>query len=140
MNPALPAPEREAVLARLRNRLEAYADARIEVFGPSDLYQGRKFDHAPSLLIRVDGMRTEPRMDFAYPDSLIRVRPDYFCGTGTHRMDGIFIGAGEGIQPGANVGAVRLIDIAPTILDGMGVEPPMAWSGRSFGARLGLLA
>jgi len=138
LNPTLAGPEREAVLLRLRHRLEAFPDARIEVFGPSDLYEGRKFEHAPSLLIRVDGMRTEPRMDFAYPNSLIRERPDYFCGTGTHRMDGVFIGAGDGITPGANVGVVRLIDVAPTILDGMGVEPPAAWSGRSFGARLGL--
>ncbi|MGP8071573.1 MAG: alkaline phosphatase family protein [Thermoplasmata archaeon] len=140
VNPNLVGPEREAVLHRVRSRLEAYSQARIEVFGPSDLYEGRQFDRAPSLLIRVDGMRTEPRMDFAYPDSLIRERPEYFCGSGTHRMDGIFIGAGDGIRPGASLGTVRLIDVAPTILDGMGVESPPAWSGRSFGARLGLPA
>lgn len=140
LNPSLSASERGTVLARLRSRLRAYPEARIEVFDPSDLYQGRHFEHAPSLLIRVDGMRTEPRMDFSYPTPLIRQRPEYFCGSGTHRMDGILIGAGDGIRPGAEVGAVRLIDVAPTILDGMGIEPPAGWSGRSFGARLGLPA
>ncbi len=33
---------------------------------------------------------------------------------------------------------MRLIDVAPTILEGMGVPPPAEWAGRSFGARLGL--
>ena len=140
LNPALPSAQQASVLERLRRRLEAYPSARIEVFGPSELYAGRRFDRAPSLLIRVDGMRTEPRMDFAYPDALIRERPEYFCGSGTHRMDGIFIGAGDGIRPGASLGTVRLIDVAPTILDGMGVDAPATWAGRSFGARLGLPA
>jgi predicted AlkP superfamily phosphohydrolase/phosphomutase len=140
LNPSLAASERDAVLTRLRRRLEAYPDARIEVLGPEELYQGHRLDHAPSLFIRVDGMRTEPRMDFSYPNALIRERPEYFCGSGTHRMDGILIGAGDGIRPGADVGTVRLIDVTPTILDGMGVPVPNGWDGRSFGARLGLPA
>lgn len=139
-SPKLRGAGREAVLRSLRARLEAYPEAHIEVLEPADLYQGRQFEHAPSLLIRVDGMRTEPRMDFSFNQPLIRDRPHYFCGSGTHRMDGIFIGAGDGIQAGAAPGTVRLIDVAPTILEGMGVPPPAEWSGRSFGARLGLPA
>jgi predicted AlkP superfamily phosphohydrolase/phosphomutase len=138
-NPDLASPERRALLLQeIRGRLERYPDARIEVLGPQDLYQGRNLRYAPDLLIRVDDMRTEPRMDFAYPQPLIRERPDYFCGSGTHRMEGILIGAGEGIRMGADLGAIRLIDVAPTILEGMGVALPTMWSGRSFGARLGL--
>ncbi|HXQ49123.1 MAG TPA: alkaline phosphatase family protein [Thermoplasmata archaeon] len=138
-NPDLASPARRAaVLQEIRARLEKYTSARIEVLGPEQIYRGRNLRHAPDLLIRVDDMRTEPRMDFAYPRSLIRNRPDYFCGSGTHRMDGILIGAGDGIRAGANPGAVRLIDVAPTILEGMGEVGPAAWIGRSFGARLGL--
>ncbi len=139
-NPRLRGTAREQALVELRARLEAYPDARIEVLVPADIYQGRHLEHAPSLLIRVDGMRTEPRMDFAFDQPLIRDRPRYFCGSGTHRMDGIFIGAGDGIKAGGAPGTVRLIDVAPTILDGMGVPPPAEWAGRSFGARLGLPA
>lgn len=138
-NPDLESPARRAaVLEKIRGRLEQYTEARIEVLGPEQIYRGRNLRQAPDLLIRVDGMRTEPRMDFAYPRAFIRDRPDYFCGSGTHRMEGILIGAGDGIRAGANPGAIRLIDVAPTILDAMGVVAPPAWNGRSFGARLGL--
>jgi predicted AlkP superfamily phosphohydrolase/phosphomutase len=138
-NPELASPvRRAAVLEEIRARLERYTEARIEVLGPEQIYRGRNLRHAPDLLIRVDDMRTEPRMDFAYPQALIRERPDYFCGSGTHRMDGILIGAGGGIRAGANPGSIRLIDVAPTILEAMGVVAPPAWNGRSFGARLGL--
>jgi predicted AlkP superfamily phosphohydrolase/phosphomutase len=128
----------EEVLRSLRARLEAYPEARVEVLRPSELYRGRRFEHAPSLLIRVDGMRTEPRMDFAFDQALIRDRPHYFCGSGTHRMDGIFLGAGDGVRAGAEPGTVRLLDVAPTILEGMGVPTPAEWTGRSFGGALGL--
>lgn len=131
-------PAGDAVLARLKARLAAYPDARIEVMEPSELYRGRRFDRAPRLLIRVDGMRTEPRMDFSYPQSLIRDRPHYFCGSGTHRMDGILLAAGDGIRAGADPGEIRLVDVAPTIFDAMGGATPAEWRGRSFGARLGL--
>jgi predicted AlkP superfamily phosphohydrolase/phosphomutase len=138
-NPELESPARRAqVLEEIRSRLERYTEARIEVLGPAQIYRGRNLRHAPDLLIRVDDMRTEPRMDFAYPHAMIRDRPDYFCGSGTHRMDGILIGAGDGIRAGANPGAIRLIDVAPTILEAMGVVTPPAWNGRSFGSRLGL--
>jgi predicted AlkP superfamily phosphohydrolase/phosphomutase len=138
-NPDLASPERRAtVLGEIRRRLEAYAGAHIEVLHPAQIYRGHNLRHAPDLLIRVDGMRTEPRMDFSYPHSLIRDRPNFFCGSGTHRMDGILIGAGGGIRAGANPGSIRLVDVAPTILEGMGVVAPATWNGRSFVARLGL--
>jgi predicted AlkP superfamily phosphohydrolase/phosphomutase len=138
-NPDLASPDRRAAVRdEIRARLERYPGARVEVIGPEELYQGRNLRHAPDLLIRLDGMRTEPRMDFAYSQVLLRDRPGYFCGTGTHRMDGILLGAGDGIQPGARLSVVRLIDVAPTILEGMGVAAPSGWTGRSFGARLGL--
>jgi predicted AlkP superfamily phosphohydrolase/phosphomutase len=137
-NPNLTAGRRLEVLAKIRERLEAYGDARIEVLGPDQLYAGHNLSTAPSLLIRVDGMRTEPRMDFSYPHPLIRDRPQYFCGSGTHRMDGILIGAGDGVRAGSDLGYVRIVDLAPTILEGMGVPAPAAWNGRSFGSRLGL--
>jgi predicted AlkP superfamily phosphohydrolase/phosphomutase len=139
-HPRVAAGEGPAVLAEIRSRLEAYRDARVEVVLPDQLYAGRHLEHAPQLLIRIDDMRTEPRMDFSYPHPLIRDRPQYFCGSGTHRMDGILIGAGDGVRPGADLGYVRLQDVAPTILDGMGVPSPPDWQGRSFGGRLGLSA
>jgi len=139
-NPDLTPERAEAIRGEIRRRLEAYPDAFIEVLDPKTIYRGSNLTHAPALLIRVDGMCTEPRMDFGYPSPLIRERPDYFCGTGTHRMNGILIGAGDGIRPGASVGTLDLVDVAPTILEGMGFDEPEGMAGRSFGARLGMTA
>ena len=137
-NPDLTPERRSEVLRELRARLEGYPEAKIEVFDPREIYQGRNLERAPALLIRVDGMTTEPWMDFRYPAPLIRDRPEFFYGSGTHRMDGILIAAGDGIRSGATAGPLNLLDVAPTILEGMGLEPPAEMSGRSFGARLGL--
>ncbi len=139
-NPELTPERRNAILADLRRRLEAYPEAKIEVFQPEEIYRGRNLGKAPALLIRVDGMETEPRMDFAYPKALIRNRPSYFYGCGTHRMNGILIGAGDGITPGGALGTTTLLDLAPTILETMGVAPPPNLPGRSFARQLGRAA
>ena len=139
-NPDLTPEKAEAIRAEIRRRLESYPDAYIEVMDPKTIYRGQNLSRAPALLIRVDGMCTEPRMDFGYPSPLIRERPDYFCGSGTHRMNGILIGAGDGIRAGRSVGTLDLVDVAPTILDGMGIDAPDGLAGRSFGAQLGMVA
>ena len=135
-NPDLTPARRAAVLAEIRRRLETFPEAKIEVFRPEEIYRGRNLAKAPALLIRIDGMETEPRMDFAYPDPLIRDRPSYFYGCGTHRMDGIFLGAGDGVVPGSTLGSRGLLDLAPTILETMGVAPSTSLGGRSFASTL----
>ncbi|MGA9839081.1 MAG: alkaline phosphatase family protein [Thermoplasmata archaeon] len=139
-NPDLTPERSEAVVHDIRQRLEAYAEAHIEVLEPREIYHGRNFVRAPSLLIRVDGMRTEPRMDFGYPQALIRDRPEFFYGCGNHRMNGILIGAGDGVLQSPDQDPLSLLDVAPTVLEGMGVSAPPGMSGRSFGRRLGLAA
>ena len=136
-NPDITPDRRDEFLRDLTRRLEAYRDAKIEVLNPREIYRGRNLANAPDLLIRVDGMTTEPWMDFRYPTALIRDRPEFFYGSGTHRMDGILIAAGDGVPKGVAGSPLSLLDVAPTILEGMGVPPPPELSGRSFGARLG---
>jgi len=139
-NPLLTPEHRHAIREEIRRRLESYPDAHIEVLDPETIYRGRNFARAPALLIRVDGMCTELRMDFSYPSPLIRDRPNYFYGSGTHRMNGILIGAGDQVRPGAGLGTLNLVDVAPTILEGMGLDAPTGIAGVSFGARMGLSA
>jgi predicted AlkP superfamily phosphohydrolase/phosphomutase len=139
-NPNLTADTREGVVGEIRSRLEKYSEAHIEVLEPRDIYRGHNFAQAPSLLIRVDSMLTEPRMDFSYPQALIRDRPEFFYGCGNHRMNGILIGAGDGVHRGTETGPLSLLDVAPTVLEGMGVSAPAGMTGHSFGRRLGLAA
>ncbi|MGA7861703.1 MAG: alkaline phosphatase family protein [Thermoplasmata archaeon] len=124
-------------LDEIRRRLEAYPNARIEVLEPREIYREVRSVGAPGLLLRVNGMETDLRMDFSYPDTLLAHRPGYFYGTGVHRMDGILIAAGNGSAHGAQVGPLSLLDVAPTVLEGMGLAPPPGMGGRSFGSWLG---
>ena len=77
-------------------------------------------------------------MDFSYPHPFIRDRPAYFYGSGNHRMDGILIGAGDGVAPKRASAPFSILDIAPTVLEGMGLEPPTDLTGRSLVRELGL--
>ncbi len=136
-NPDLTPERRTALVEQIRRRLETFPEAHIEVFGPGEIYRGRRLERGPALFIRVDGMGTEPRMDFSYPQSFIRDRPNYFYGSGTHRMNGILIAAGDGVEPGRTLPARSLLDVAPTVLDGMGAPGANEMVGRSFLSELG---
>jgi len=50
--------------------------------------------------------------------------------SGTHRMDGIFLAYGPGVQPGLEVKDAQIIDLAPTILHAMGEAVPEHMDGR----------
>jgi predicted AlkP superfamily phosphohydrolase/phosphomutase len=138
-NPDLTPSRGKEVVRDLKGRLEAYPDARIEVLEPSEIYRGNNLSRAPALLIRIDGMETEPWMDFRYDRPLVRERPAYFYGSGTHRMAGVLIAGGDGIRPLADGSTLGLTDLAPTILESMGVAPSTVLHGRSWATELGLV-
>ena len=52
-----------------------------------------------------------------------------------HAQDGLFVAAGPGIAPGTRLDA-HLLDIAPTVLELMGIAPTADMRGRSLVARL----
>ncbi|MCI4366163.1 MAG: alkaline phosphatase family protein [Thermoplasmata archaeon] len=131
-------PEKGAeIIQQIRRELLEYPEAHIEVFRPSEIYLGQNLSTAPSLLLRVDSMETELRMDFSYPSAMLRHRPGYFYGTGVHRMDGILLAGGEGVPAHREEDPLSLLDVAPTVLDGMGCPVPAGLAGRSFVERLG---
>ncbi|HYA58185.1 MAG TPA: alkaline phosphatase family protein [Thermoplasmata archaeon] len=131
-NPNLDHDRKKDVTREIRRRLEQYPEARVEVFEPREIYHGQNLARAPALLIRVDGMATEPWMDFRYETPLIRERPGFFYGSGTHRMEGILIAAGDGVPHGRSERARSLLDVAPTVLEGMGFAPSAELRGQSF--------
>jgi len=131
-NPRLTEAAQAAVVAEIRRKLIAYPDARIEVFTPDEIYRTPRPRHAPALLIRVDGLETETRMDFSYPQPLLRRRPSFFYGSGVHRMNGILLARGPGIAPRRYDTPFSLLDIAPTILDEMGLPSVASMTGRSL--------
>jgi predicted AlkP superfamily phosphohydrolase/phosphomutase len=110
----------------------------VEVFSPEEIYQGSTAEQPPALLLRVNDMETELRMDFSYPKTMLYHRPGFFYGSGIHRMDGILIAAGEGVEKGRRSTPFSLLDIAPTVLAGMGETLSPMLCGRSFADRLGV--
>jgi predicted AlkP superfamily phosphohydrolase/phosphomutase len=82
--------------------------------------------------VKIDDLGTEPRMDFSYPEPMLRERPGYFYGSGVHRMNGILIAGGDGVGPHPERAARSLLDIAPTILETMDVPVPSGMHGQSF--------
>ncbi|MCI4323555.1 MAG: alkaline phosphatase family protein [Thermoplasmata archaeon] len=135
-NPNLTSERKAALRREIRDKLTAYPEARIEVFDPLEIYRGRNFQQAPDLLLRVDGLATELRMDFSYPAPMLRQRPAYFYGSGVHRMDGILFASGGGSPTLRLEDPLSLLDVCPTVLDGMNVASSPDLSGRSFLARL----
>ena len=139
-NPHLTPEAGRAIVREIRAHLEAYSGARIEVFEPGQLYRGARLANAPALLVRIDGLATEPRMDFSYPHVLLRDRPGFFYGSGVHRMDGVLLVKGDSPSDRPLPPAVSILDLAPTILEAMGVPPPDGLHGRSLAPTLGLAA
>ena len=136
-NRHLTAEQAQRAVAAIATGLQRFPEARIEVFRPQEIYRGRQFRDAPALLLRVDGLATEPRMDFSYPEPMLRHRPGFFYGSGVHRMDGILIAAGPGIVPGREERPRSILDVAPTVLQTMGVPIPAELPGEPFTQRLG---
>jgi predicted AlkP superfamily phosphohydrolase/phosphomutase len=136
-NPDLTPERGAAVVAEIREKLGRFPSAKVEVFEPKEIYQGRNLSNGPALLLRVDGMASELRMDFSYSQVMLAQRPGFFYGTGVHRMDGILLAAGDGVVPSRSETPLSLLDITPTVLDGMGVPVPGRLAGASFLDRLG---
>jgi predicted AlkP superfamily phosphohydrolase/phosphomutase len=132
LNPA----RRAELLVEIRERLARFQAAKVETFLPQELYTGRNLAGAPDLLLRVDGLETELRMDFAYPHPHLPNRPGYFYGCGVHRMDGILIGAGPAASSARLDTPLSLLDVAPTVLELMGLPVPPDRPGHSFASRL----
>lgn len=59
-----------------------------------------------------------------------RIGPVPLLRTGSHRADGFFLAQGAGIQPGSNLAPGHSLDLAPTILNLMGVTIPEYFEGK----------
>jgi len=49
--------------------------------------------------------------------------------TGTHHPLGVFLGVGPGIVPGADLGELNLLDVAPVLLHSLGLAIPAEYEG-----------
>jgi predicted AlkP superfamily phosphohydrolase/phosphomutase len=93
----------------------------------SDLPDGEYADEGPDLHVVLDGYRYVSCPLFATDGNVLskQIRGD----SGSHRMHGVFIAAGPGIQAGTIVESARIVDLAPTMLYLMGCLVPKDMDG-----------
>jgi predicted AlkP superfamily phosphohydrolase/phosphomutase len=100
-----------------------------EAFRREELYEGPHIHNAPDIiLILQDGYTGGSQISGALvtpvdPASLLKVN-------GEHRMHGILIANGSGIEPAGEIKDAHLVDMTPTILYGLGLPIPSEMDGK----------
>lgn len=93
-----------------------------------ELYQGPFLDQAPDLIIEWKDYAYWGRGSYDAQLSTFEAQRQFDFGgqplSGSHRMEGILIACGPGIQPGTQIDGAGLIDLAPTILGVLGIPIP----------------
>jgi predicted AlkP superfamily phosphohydrolase/phosphomutase len=98
-----------------------------KIFKKEDLYSGPYANEAPDVVFFLG--EGEYLAD-VQPMSYLYQNPNWKTGTGTHRMDGIFIAQGSDIRRDAQIRGARIVDLAPTILNLLDVPIPSDMEGR----------
>ena len=106
--------------------IEHFKDDRFRFFRREETYWGKYLDEASELYFDIDGVYYG--LDTRIGHSSIFERSDYST-EGDHRQNGIFIAKHDDIKPG-KYDALKLIDIAPTVLRLFGVATPPEVDGK----------
>ncbi|MHB8565937.1 MAG: alkaline phosphatase family protein [Nitrososphaerales archaeon] len=97
------------------------------IYTKDRIYSGPYYDEAPDIMYFDSTWLYYPLRVFEFGNkNMIAPNPIY---TGAHRMEGIFLGAGEGINHKADL-SMNLIDLAPTILHLLNLPIPPSIDGR----------
>ena len=131
-----PGPEAEAVLQQITARLLALREPGGEgkplisaVFRGGDLYWGALAGQAPDLVVVPRDYRWMTRAGREIgPRGVITAEPAVRH-TGNHRMNGILVAGGPGVERGAAPSMLRILDLCPTALALLGIEVPRSLDG-----------
>jgi len=100
----------DPVVSRIWTREEAFAGPYMEL--------------APDLTL---ALRDGGLVSILASDAPVKPRPEP---TGTHRLEGVFVAVGPGIQRGLALPALSILDIAPMVLYSLGLQVPENMGGR----------
>lgn len=92
-----------------------------------DVYSGVYANNAPDILFV---LKEWEYVADVQPKKRLIEQISWKTGTGTHRTEGIFVGYGDDIKKGSHIADARIVDIAPTVLNLMGVGIPDDMDGR----------
>jgi len=124
---------RDRLISELYDLEEEETGDRIvdRVYTQEEVYWGEFIDSAPDLFIVMKNFSY-----LAYPllTSDNKIVTDYKVESrsGTHRMNGMFVGCGPSFPRGESRKDAGILDVAPTILEIMGVPIPDYMDGKSL--------
>lgn len=125
----VPAGEYDAFRDRLVEELEAIpssvADGPLvaKAWTREEAFSGPAAAKAPDLtLVLCDG----GLVSILDADRPVKPRPEP---VGTHAAEGILVARGPGVAPGASLGPVSIMDVAPSLLHGMDLPVPVSMEG-----------
>jgi len=120
-------------LSALRDPLTGEALVR-RVWRREELYTGPFVERFPDLVVETEVPDLfRPRGGYSGPEAVRALSPEEIAGlktSGVHRMDGVLVVQGTGVQAGGAVQDATLQDLAPTILYMLGEPIPAHMDGR----------
>jgi predicted AlkP superfamily phosphohydrolase/phosphomutase len=119
---------REDLMARLRELKGPDGEALLPVVKKrEDVFAGRYLDRLPDVFVEFLDRPYEAFMqDYDVPNWLMQNE----WGNGTHRRNGLYIGAGPALAGGPEVEDLEIFDVAPNILHLLGFPIPSHMDGR----------
>jgi len=125
----------ERVRAELGERLAAIPGPDGEplgtqVFRPEDVYDEVN-GVAPDLLVYFGDLSWRSVGTVGGDEGIHTLENDTGPDDANHAQDGLLIMAGPGVEPGPADG-MHLLDVAPTVLELLGIEAPATMRGRSL--------
>jgi predicted AlkP superfamily phosphohydrolase/phosphomutase len=135
----IPAADYEAVRDDLIRRLEALPDDRgrpmgTRVYRPQELY-AEVNGVAPDLIAIFGDLLWRSVATIGGDEGVYTLENDTGPDDANHAQDGMLITAGAGIEAVGELD-LHLLDVAPTVLELLGLEIPGAMRGRSAAAQL----
>ncbi|NVM20224.1 MAG: alkaline phosphatase family protein [Desulfobacterales bacterium] len=120
---------RDFIIEKLRELKHPETKEKLasRIYKREDIYSGPYVNDAPDIIFL---LREGQYLADVQPSNYLIERPSWKTGTGTHRMEGVFIGYGRDIRNGIHISNARIIDVAPTVLNLMNVPIPDDMDGR----------
>lgn len=127
----------EQLCQEITERLMALTDPRDgkpvidQVFRREEIFSGPYIDFAPDLTLVMRGLSYNTRQGYEFSARAGKVFSDPVTfESGSHRPQGILFAAGPTVRPGGLREGAQLVDLAPTILNLLGVRAPEGMDGR----------